>query len=969
MQKITTFLFVFLTLLSVNVLIAQKEYKYETVPNDPMNVRIYTLDNGLKVYLTVYREEPRIQCYIPVRVGSKNDPAETTGLAHYFEHMMFKGTPNFGTADWEKEKPMIDEIERLFEQYRKEADAGKRKAIYHIIDSISYEASKLAIANEYDKLMKSIGSKGTNAGTSNDYTVYMENIPANQLENWAVIQADRFKNPVLRLFHTELETIYEEKNMSLTNDGRRANEAMLAGLFPNHPYGQQTTLGSQEHLRNPSMTNINKFFKEYYVANNMAVCLSGDFDFDEAIALIDKYFGSIPSGKVPRLKVVPEKPITSPVVKEVTGLEAENMRIAFRIDEPANSKEIYVLRMMSNILANGKAGLIDLNVNQRQMTYYSSAYSYVLADNSAFVMYGTPKSGQTLDEVKELLLAQLELVKKGQFDDWLLEAAINNMRLNEMRQLESNSSRGRMLANAFQNNIPWSKAAKSIDNYSKITKKDIVDFANKHFKSDNYVLVYKRQGQPTDIAKIDKPVITEIVLNRDAESDFYKKIQQNKPENIAPVFVDFEKEITFDNYKGCPVYYVKNEENQTFTFTLRFAAGEMNDIKLPIAMNYFDYLGTSAYTPEQIKEMYYRYAATISMRCSDDHSQISISGLAGNFTDALHLTMTLLADAQPNDEALANMVKDMLKGRVDAKSNQNAILGALQAYCMYGPEMKQYVLSEDQLKQLKSNELIEIVKRLLQYKPEIIYYGPSDLKDIFTVLDKEYKLPKTFAKPAPEKKFELQPVASEQVFFANYKAPQSRLVTYSRSLKFDQKLLPVATLYNQYFGGSMNAIVFQEMREKRSLAYSANSRFVIPSEREDYMYNYSFIATQNDKIVDAFTAFNELFNDMPQSEPAFNLAKDAAKNSIETNRISKRSVINTYIQNKRMGIDYDYRRDIYQAISTFTMQDIVKFNQTYIQKQPKTYMILSHEKEVDFDKMEKQFGKVTKLTLEEIFGY
>lgn len=969
MKKITCFLSVFLMLLTINVVIAQKNYKYETVPNDPLQARIYTLDNGMKVFLTVYKEEPRIQCYIPVRVGSKNDPAETTGLAHYFEHMMFKGTPNFGTTNWEKEKPMIDEIERLFELYRVERDAGKRKAIYALIDSISFEASKLAIPNEYDKLMKSIGSMGTNAGTSNDYTVYIENVPANQLENWAIIQADRFKSPVLRLFHTELETIYEEKNMSLTNDGRRANEAMLAGLYPNHPYGQQTTLGSQEHLRNPSMTNINNFFKNYYVANNMAVCLSGDFDFDEAIKIIDKYFGSIPSGKVPELKVTPEKPITSPVVKEVVGLEAENVRLAFRIDEPANSREIYVLRMLSSILANGKAGLIDLNINQKQLTHYSSAYSYVLADNSSFIIYGTPKSEQTLDEVKELLLAQLELVKKGAFEDWLLDAAINNMRLSEMRQLESNSSRGRMLANAFQNNIPWSEAAQAIDMYGKITKKDIVDFANKHFKSNNYVVVYKRQGTPTDIAKIDKPEITEIVLNRDAESDFFKKIQDNQPKSIAPVFVDFKKDITFDNYKDCPVYYVKNEENQTFSFTLRFAVGEMNNIKLPIAMSYFDYLGTEKYNSEQIKEMYYRYACNISTRCSDDHSQIVISGLAENFKDALHLSLDLLTNAKPNEAALSNMIGDILKSRTDAKSNQNAVLSALRAYCQYGPEMTQYILSEDQLKQLKGSELIAIMKELLQYKPEIIYYGPDDLQTIYAVLDKEYAMPKKFATPAPEKKFDLLPVKQDAVFFTHYKAPQSRLVTYSRSLKFDSSLLPVVSMYNQYFGGSMNAIVFQEMREKRSLAYTAQSRFVTPSEKEDYMYNFSFIATQNNKIIDAFTAFNELFNDMPQSEPAFNLAKDAAKNGIETERISRRNMVNAYIQNQRMGFTYDYRKDNYNAISNFTMQNIVKFNETYIKNQPKFYLILADENELPFDEVEKAFGKVTKLSLEEIFGY
>jgi predicted Zn-dependent peptidase len=289
------------------------------------------------VYLSVYKDAPRIQCYVSVKVGSKNDPKETTGLAHYFEHMMFKGTPKMGTLDWDKEKVLIQKIEDLFEIYRITTDPAQRAVLYKQIDSLSYEASKLAVPNEYDKIMKFIGSQGTNAGTSNDYTVYIENIPSNQLENWAIVQADRFETPVLRLFHTELETVYEEKNMSLTNDSRASNDKLMTLLYPNHPYGQQTTLGNPEHLKNPSMKNIRMFFDQYYVPNNFAIVLSGDFNYDEAIAIIDKHFGHLKSKPVKPLVIKPEVPTTQPTSAEVIGLEAEFFRMAYRIDQPANS--------------------------------------------------------------------------------------------------------------------------------------------------------------------------------------------------------------------------------------------------------------------------------------------------------------------------------------------------------------------------------------------------------------------------------------------------------------------------------------------------------------------------------------------------------------------------------------------------------------------------------------------------------
>ncbi|MCL2040545.1 MAG: insulinase family protein [Bacteroidales bacterium] len=954
-------------LLSLWSFSSAQSYKYETVQGDPLNTRIYTLNNGLKVFLTVYKDEPRIQTYIPVKVGSKNDPAETTGLAHYFEHMMFKGTPHFGTKDWDAEQKLITRIDSLFEVYRVTTDTIQRTALYHIIDSISYEASLLAIPSEYDKMMKAIGSTGTNAGTSNDYTIYIENIPANQLENWAKVQADRFTSPVLRLFHTELETIYEEKNMSLTQDARRANEAMLSGLYPNHPYGQQTTLGTQEHLKNPSMKNIREFFKKYYVANNMAVVLSGDFDYDEAIKLVAKYFETLPSGDVPPLSVKPETPITQPVVKEVVGLEAEQVQLAFRIGLPANSQEIYILNMLDEMLCNRKAGLIDINLVQKQKVYSAFSRPYVLADNSSLVLGGTPKTDQTLDDVKKLLLEQIELLKQGAFDDWMLSAAINNMEYMEMKRMESNQGRAMWIAGAFMNDIPWEKASKSIDAYRTITKKDIVEFANKHL-SNNYVVVYKRQGTPPEVLKMSKPPITPIYLNRDDESDFVKEIKNAKPKEIKPVFVDFNKEITKTTFKGAEVLYIQNKENQTFSLYYHFPMGTFNDLKLPIAIDYLDYLGTSKYTPEQIKQEFYKLACSFGIHAADEESYLYVSGLSENMSKALDLLEQLLADPQPNDEALKNVIDDILKGRTDSKARQNSVLNALTRYAEYGKERVDYLLSESELRAITSEELIAIIKGLTSYEHKILYYGTETPKSLEEILAKYHNIGETL-KPVPAAKaFPQQDTPTDKLYYAHYDANQSRLRTYSRSVPFDVKLYPASALYNGYFGGSMNAIVFQEMREKRSLAYTAQSRFVMPEKADEYFSNTAFIATQNDKITDAFDAFNELFDEMPQSQLAFDLAKDALYTQIATNRITKMNIIWRYLGNQKLGIDYDMRRQLYDAIPEFTINDVATFNKEFIKGKPKTYLVLSKEEETDFEAL-KKYGEMRKLTLEEVFGY
>ncbi|MCL1968172.1 MAG: insulinase family protein [Bacteroidetes bacterium] len=967
MKKSTLFFFVAF-FATFSMLYAQKQYKYETAPNDPLNARIYKLDNGLTVFLTQYKEAPRIQTYIAVKVGSKNDPAETTGLAHYLEHLMFKGSPDFGTTDWEKEQVLIAQIEEMFEKYRVMTDPAERAAQYKIIDSLSFEASKLAIPNEYVKAMKFIGSQGTNAATSNDYTIYIEDIPANQLENWAIIQANRFNHPVLRLFHTELETVYEEKNMSLTNDSRKASEAMLAGLFPNHPYGQQTTLGEAEHLKNPSMKNIREFYDKYYVANNMTVAMSGDFEFDDAIKTIDKYFSKLKRGNVPELVYKGETPITQPVVKEVTGLEAEFLNMAFRVDLPSNDPKIYVLNMLTRILSNGKAGLIDLNLNQKQAVMSAGAGAYTLCDNAALYLTGKPKEGQTLEEVRDLLLEQIELLKQGKFSDDLLTAAVNNMRLSEMRQLENNASRARMMYSAFLNNIPWSVASQSISNYSKITKKEIVDFANQYF-NNNYVIVYKRQGTPEEVNKVNKPPITPIHINRDVESDFMKKMKKNKVPSLQPVFVDFKKDMKIIPHKYCDIYYIKNDENETFNLQFRYKVGELYDLRLPFATDYISYLSTPKMSAEKIQEEFYKLACTMNLSCNDEYTILTLSGLSENFEKSLALTLSVMKDAQPNEEALKNLISDELKSRKDAKSNQNAVQNALRSYGEFGPSLAKYVLSEKQLNELTSNELIGLIKNLLNQKPEIYYYGNLSTDAFNKNLWKDYKLPKKFVEPAMPLVFNRLPVTENQVYFVHYDAKQARLYTYSDGTPFNLNELPVINMYNQYFGGSMNAIVFQEMREKRSLAYTAQSRYISANEVDQNNYNWSYIATQNDKVIDAFAAFNDLFNEMPQSEAAFNLAKEGAMQAIETNRIQKTAIFNAWRAAQKMGIDYDINKILYSAYKNFTLDDVIKFNHQYIKDKKKVYMISAKESDINFKELEEKFGSVKKVTLEEIFGY
>ena len=943
---------------------------YEKVENDNMGVRIYTLKNGLKVYMSVNKDVPRIQTYIAVRVGSKNDPKETTGLAHYFEHMMFKGTESFGTSNWQEEKKYIDRIEELYEVYRKETDFARRTALYKQIDSLSYIASGFAIANEYDKMMSFIGSEGTNAATSNDFTYYQENIPSNQLENWAKIQADRFANPVLRLFHTELETIYEEKNMSLTNDRRKANEAMLKALFPHHPYGQQTTLGEAEHLRNPSLKNIKAFHSQYYVPNNYCIAMSGDFNPDEAIKIIDKYFGKLKSKPVPEFKFEYEPEQTTVKEVEVKGLEAAYITIAYRINAGSTSREAMLAELTDQVLHNGSTGLIDKNINQKRLVARANSGVYGLNDYTAFMLQAFPKSNQSLDDLKTILLRQIEVLKSGNWDENILKAAINNLRFREIKSMESNSARAMKMAQSYLSNESWENVVNSLDMMSKVSKEEIVAFANKVFKDNNYVVVKKVQGEPAAVEKVEKPPITPIQINRDAESAFFKQIKARKVSPIQAEFTDYSKAMSIEKTdKGTEVLYVKNKDNSRYSLTFRYAVGTWENKYLQLLGYYQKYLHTPFLTQEQVQEKLFNLATFFRISSNGEETLVTMEGLTDNMLEALEVVDDLLTNPVLDTAVVEDIKNQIKKDRQDAKSKQASCFSALASYALYGEKTAhRTLLSDKEIDKISADVLCNQIKDLKSYKEQIRYYGDLSEEALLSCLKQNHKMADKFTKEAKAKPSEKQSTKKNEVFFVDYPAKQSYCRMFIVGDKYNESERAVAAMYNEYFGGSMNSIVFQEMREKRSLAYQAMSRYITGSDKNDRNYNLAHIATQNDKVIEAFDAFNSLLDSMPLAQANFDLAKQSLLSSMRTQRISKQNIISSFLNDRRFERANNNLQQLYTSLQGINLEQIRQFSKEKFQKRGRVYVILGSKEQIDMEAL-KKFGKVKELTLEDIFGY
>ncbi|PJJ58670.1 M16 family metallopeptidase [Hymenobacter chitinivorans] len=968
----------------------QKEYKYETVAGDPLKARIYTLDNGLTVYLSDYDDAPRIQTYLAVRAGSKNDPHTATGLAHYLEHMVFKGTSRLGTQNWAAEKPELDKIEALYEVYRSKTDPAERKKLYHQIDSVSSVAAKYAVANEYDKVMGAIGSKGSNAYTSVEQTVYQEDIPSNQIEKWAAIQSERLGEMVPRLFHTELEAVYEEKNRGLDNDFSKEYEALNASLYRKHEYGTQTTIGTIQHLQNPSITEIKKYFGQYYVPNNVALCLSGDLDYDQTIRLIDQYFGKLQSKPVPTFTPAKEDAIAAPVVKEVVGPDAENVMLGFRFPGAA-THDALVLRMIDKILTNGQAGLIDLNLNQQQRVLQAASFTDINNDYSSHVLYATPRQGQTLPQVRDLLLSQLELVKKGSFPDWLIPAIINNEKLQRTKSYESNEARAGAFVAAFVSRQSWQDVLQQYEDFGKITKAKVLRVANQYY-GQNYALIYKKTGKDTSTPKVVKPAITPVPVNREVASSFYKEVVSKPSPELQPVFVDYKKDIQeLKLTSGVPVYYTRNTENELFNLYYILDLGTNNDPKLGLAADYLQYLGTDKFSAAQLQQEFYKLGCSFGVSSGQDRVYVSLGGLNSNFEPALQLFESLLANPKPDAKALKDMVDGVLKARKDAKLNKQVILTqAMLSFAKYGPKNPfTSQLSEKELKALKPADLTALTKKLTSYQHRVLYYGPrrteglqtvtvkSDGTDagqtenqagVVTVLNAFHKTPAKLTPVPANKDFAEQPLKDRKVYWVDYNMVQAEILFLTRGDVYDKALVPTVSLYNEYFGGGMGSIVFQELRESKALAYSASSRYANADKLGRSNYNLSYIGTQSDKLGEAMAGMETLLNDLPVAEANLQIAKQSIRNSIATERITKSDILFSYERAKRLGLDYDLRRDVYEQTQNMSFDDLKKFQQAKVKGQSQTILVIGSKDRLNFKELAK-YGQVQQLTLKEIFGY
>lgn len=942
----------------------KNQYEYITVTHDENNVRIYTLNNGLKVFLAQNFDAPRIQTFIPVRTGSNNDPSDNTGLAHYLEHMMFKGTSKIGTQNWEKEKELLDQISALYEEHKAEQNPEKKRKIYKKIDEVSQEASQYAIANEYDKAISSLGASGTNAHTWFDETVYKNNLPNNELEKWLKIEKERFSEIVLRLFHTELESVYEEFNRAQDNDTRLVNYELMDALFPTHPNGQQTTLGKPEHLKNPSMKAIHKYFDEYYVPNNYAMVLVGDFDFEETIQLIDQYFGTLPYKELPKKAPVIEQPITEIVTRTVKSPTTPRAQLAWRT-ESYGTREAMLADVVANILSNrGEAGLLDLHINQTQKMLWAQAFSVGLRQYGYFSIVAVPKETQTLEEAKNMVLDEIELIKKGDFPDWMLPAIINDFKLQRMKGLETAEGLATTLYDSYIKGRTWEEELNEMDEYAAFTKEDVVNFANDFFK-ENYVVVNKEKGVNDKLIRVENPGITPVKINRDTQSEFLKEILADKTEDIKPEFIDYQKEIITDQLNGKKLSFVKNKYNDIAQLHFIFPLGSDHDRDLGISTQLLQYLGTDKLSPEDLKKEFFKIGISNDFKTTNNQLVISLSGLEENIEKGIALLQHWMHDVQPDQEIYNQFVGTVLENREAIKKDKNRIITALNNYTKLGGNSRfTDVISKEELENSSAEVFTDRMKKLFQYPYQVFFYGKNF--ENFKEYIGEYIEPESLQIPAA--KLYPEPATGGNVYFINYDMVQMEMSKIGKGSEVNPLHFGKINVFNEYFGRGLSSIVFQEMRESKSLAYSAYVSYAANSELNHPDYVTTYIGTQPDKLMIAVDTLNELMNELPEVPIQFENARNAALKQIASTRVTRNNIFFNTLRLQKLNIYHDFRKDIYEQIQQLTFEDIKHFYQTEVKSIHFNTAIIGKKENLDMKAVNKM-GIFKEVSLKDIFGH
>jgi predicted Zn-dependent peptidase len=941
--------------------------------NNPLSVQKIMLDNGLTVYLNEDHSRPSVFGCVVVKAGSKYEDPGATGTAHILEHMLFKGTDVIGTTDFQKEKPIIDRIYALYDTLPFAKDETERKVIQSKINEWSIKDAAYAVPNELSALVQSMGGSGLNASTGNDSVSYFNYFPSREIAKWLDLYSQRFIHPVFRLFQSELESIYEEKNRAGDNYRQVVYETVFARLFKNHPYGRNA-VGKTEYLKNPSLTKTMEFFTTYYVANNMALVLCGDFDSNKILPMIKAQFGRLPQGVVPPFGEYKEAPFHGRefVEKNVSPLPIGI--IAYRT-APLHHPDRSALEVCEYLLTNENwTGMLDVLNSMGKISQQYTDLEF-LQDSGSMLIHYSPTLSGTLEDGEKRVLESISRLRRGDFNEDAFQAAIIQLRKRFAMSLEKVSYRNHYLTEAFLSGREWKEVLGYPQQLENLTKADIVKAAATWFPED-YLCFYSRVGTPQK-ETLEKPDFAPIPPHPNATSKYASYFATIPPETDTPHFIDFQKDIQqVEVKKNVRLYCSPNPLNDFFSLQFRYQAGSRLVPKMPLAINYIIDLGTTRTSSLALRQQMEKLGCVVSFSWTENETIVSLAGAEDNIGKALALLSGFFSEIKPELERLKNKIKYNKYQRDSFEKNDLlTVADALKDYLNYGanaPRLNR--LTIDEMEKTGHVALLNEFAAVLGYEVKICYSGKKDAAEVKAVILGNYALKDNPAAAPQAYVPEPADYRENTVLFVDRKdARQSQIYFFIKGNAFTKKDIAPVNAFKSYFYGSLddntpglNSIMFQEIREFRSLAYKVRASIAVPETWDHPIFFWAYLGCQDDKTVEAVKVMTNLLKNMPEKKDKFAIARDNLIKHAQNAKPDFRELTLYVARNLALGYDNDPLAELLPQYRKLELKDVLGFFRNNFGKKPIAVCIVGNKEKIDMNRL-KDFGTIIELDQHALF--
>lgn len=940
-----------------------------TQAQSSLEVKKFVLDNGFTVFLNEDPTAKEVYGAVVVKAGSKNDPASATGIAHYLEHLLFKGTTDLGTVDFSKEKPFLDSINYYYDRLGETKDEKERARLQMLINNQSVQAAKYALPTEFDKLIQSIGGTGLNAFTTPDMTVYHNAFPAHQVEKWLDLYSHRFQKPVFRSFQSELEVVYEEKNRSMDNFQVKLFELVNKNLFRHHPYGTQTTLGSVEHLKNPSLTKMYAFFNSYYVANNMALVLCGNFNAEEVMPLIRKKFSALRSGTVPGF---PKYPATVFKDREDHTVRYTPIRVSVIGYKtiPNVHADKAALEVCSSLLINeSETGMLN-KLKRDGKLLFAAGYSYTNNDDGAFMLLVVPRIiGQSFRKAERLVFAELEKLKKGEITDKELQMVKTELYRQQQEYLENARNRAYVIVQAFSEGSNWEDHLHFIRQLDQVSRDDIKRVASKYFGSD-YFALHSRMGFPKK-TKLKKPGFKPVLTEQKEESSYAKHFDSIPSGKPVPRFLNVDHDAAmYQLNRSNRLYVVKNPVNDVFSLTISFQVGSDSLKNLELASGIFSYMRTKDLTVDQLKEEFAMLGLSSYASCSRQRFTLSFTGLEKNLEKSLQLIDKLIHEAEADEKAMKNLRNDIRAERKASDKQPNTLGDALFEYAKFGAHSPYLDRpSRKEIKKMEPQELTDLFRKATGFNSVIYYTGTTSPKTMSELVASRLKLADqnsfvALADP-PYRNIEQNAV----YLLHDKKAVQSQVYFFLHAAPYHYSPMTNASIraFNEYMDGGFSGLILQEIREYRSLAYSTYGGYSKPYNQKAHNPGtfFAYIGCQSDKTNEAIAVMDTLLNHMPQKPERMETVRSMVKNSVNANFPNFRYIGQSIEQIRQAGYHFTPLMQEYPMYDSLSFNDILSFYESNIKGRPRLITVYGNRKNIRLPELAR-YGRIVELKRKDV---